>query len=102
MEHRTELGAHACDDARGLRPTRLGCKARGGHGPTNGTTETHIQVRSRAIDSGGEEQGKLAAQGSSHGVIMEASPVNEHQPNGVVERAFSDSRRHGPNSQPGA
>ena len=30
--------------------------------------------------------------GGSHGVIMEASPVNEPQPNGVVKRAVQTVR----------
>ena len=54
---------------------------------TNRTAENHIQVKSRAIDLGLEKGEVVAELGGSQAMIMEASPVNEHLSNGVVERA---------------
>ena len=81
--------AHKCKWTEALsciehrRPRSVGCKVLSVREPSILDFKKHV----------------VAELGGSHDVIMEASPANEHQSNGLLELAVV---RHDPNSQAGA
>ena len=60
----------------------MGCEDRDGHGKADGLAEVHLQ-ESSIVDLKKVE----AELGSNFEIIMEVSPVNEHESKGIIERA---------------